>query len=204
MTSPLPRSVGYTYDHHMNLTSLRDLNGQITTITYNNDALRTGERLPSGMASGHQYSSVHRTIERSYTVGQVQERLGTLYSHDDRGFVGSQRRAARDSVRSFTYGKNGRLSRYRDEYHEPTRYQECGPEIINADGEVCEPTSGGGVHVISSTQHSYDAVGNPTEGNAVVKTGNRLMSASGTAYAYDADGNMLLRHLPNVLHQEFT
>lgn len=53
-------------------------------------------------------------------------------------------------------------------------------------------------------QYSWDAVGNPTYGSAVVTAGNRLESFDGWTLQYDADGNVVRRTKAGVADQTLT
>jgi RHS repeat-associated protein len=57
--------------------------------------------------------------------------------------------------------------------------------------------------VLSSEAFSYDAVGNRTDKNAVVITGNRYQQFNGLSYAYDNDGNVIQKYDPSRFNRQY-
>lgn len=186
------RSLGYRYNQHMQLDSLIDFTGQVTTIGYDARGLRTGVTLPQGMATAYTYSSVHRASRIQLTSDLALDRaMGTAYSHDFRSFVGKRYIAQFDTMRVFTYDAAGRLTQFTDQVAIPGTPGNCESHIIDPDtGEVCDPSRPGSYQTFRSVNYSYDAAGNRTDGNAVVGSGNRTQSFEGYALTYDFDGNL--------------
>ncbi len=182
--------VRYFWGADAQLDSLSDLRGAVTRIRYNRDRQPTGVTLPTGLAITKDYSSAHRQTFTQYggALSSLDQALGVRYSVTPTGQIGTRVNAAGTLERTFSYDAAGQLRSYG--YNEVIAAEPCGPAVIDPDtGEVCNPNATR--NSLGGASYSYDAVGNRTNGGAVLQAGsNRYGSLGGFALTYDADGNV--------------
>jgi RHS repeat-associated protein len=188
-------SVDYGYktsDESYRLTSIGNLAGGRTTLTYDDAQWLT----KVGLANGDTLFSDSRAIRYKRFV--LDQALGTSVERDVTHRVVKRHNFSGELSRSFSLNAMGRLTAQADSASETeTR---CDEDPYNGQ-EYCWQNSW--MVPVSAQAYAYDAVGNRTDRGAAVLTGNRLDRFDGFALTYDDDGNLLSK-TGNGLVQTFT
>jgi RHS repeat-associated protein len=191
------RSTSYGYD---TFQQLHTANGD--SISYNDDRLTTGLRLPDNRQLRLRYTDTHNLGDTNFhdDTGVFDSLttalLGRRYHIDSVGRV-DQRFFERDSTArgsAFEYDAAGRLVTDRD--------VECRGRNVwswnDASAFTCSNLA-----VLRTRTLSWDSVGNPRHGGAVVGPGNRLLVMEEDTFTYDADGNVIRRRGMRGDHRYF-
>ncbi|MDX1746070.1 MAG: RHS repeat-associated core domain-containing protein, partial [Halobacteriales archaeon] len=171
----------FGYNGDGQLDSLTDVNGDVSAMGYNADLQAEEFGYPGGVNRRRffKYPTTHRTAEVRWSMTPVDDAFGHLLTQDamkrytERAWVGV------DTTRLYQYDAAGRLHSYQD---------------WELDSSSCtwDPDKGnlcpGGNALADSVNYSYDNVGNRTDHNATVETGNRLTSYDGYTLTWDDAG----------------
>ncbi len=139
----------------------------------------------SGARTYPRYGSTHQPSNLVFRDTGLDQAFGRGYRHDALGRTTLSRRVYTevDTTRSYTYDAGGRLTGYQD-------VQETGV-TCTGDPDAGEKCSLTGEKRLGSAAHSYDALGNRTDGGATYRAGtNQLVAVEGYPLEYDADGNL--------------
>jgi RHS repeat-associated protein len=171
LTYPDGKVVTYAYDDASRLTTVTDWTARVTGYTYDNAARLTGTDLPNGVHAARSYNNADQLLAIAHSKGGS-NLVTASYALDA---VGNRQ------ARIETVGAGAPLT---DNYGYDNLYQ-----LTSANyGEPAYPDQ----------TYSYDPAGNRTqivEGltptNYTYDAADRLLTAGGTAYAFDANGNQV-------------
>ena len=193
MASPWADTIAYHYNASLALDTLRDLAGGRMALGYDKHLLNATRTLPNGLSDTLVYPSTHTTAQVTYSNGSVTSAIGAKYDYDTLGLVSDRHNlASNDTIintgRDYTNDPLGRLTRYGD--YSVTTWSKC----IYEPGYGWDCSSNSIKNYSAQEFYSYDKVGNRTDSNAVVTSGNRLVRGfNGDSLVYDEDGNLIIR-----------
>ena len=198
---PVGITVKYGYDAVGNRTQVTDGNGNITRLTYDGLNRNTSVTDPAGHSVQFKYNGLNKT-QRIDSLGQV-----TSYFYDVRNRLSSvyyySADTATNSQRNYVYDKVGNLLNVYEPGKSGVADVTYSYDLLN---RVTKETSG------YENDYTYDLAGNRTQvvyggtGRTLVNTYdnlNRLYQLSDgsgarvTTYAYDLNGNITGKTLPN-------
>ena len=198
------RSVSYTNYTTGQLYQLTDVAGGKTTVGYDDRRLATSYTLPTGNTIKLRYPSTSQPAHVSHSNFSLDNAFGVRYHQDKVVQTVSRSNSTGDSIRQLSYDAIGQLQGLTDS-RVTTSTPSCQWRWDPDTGEHCETETLR--TVLGQAVFSYDAVGNRTDRNAAVSTGNRLSSFDGYTLTYDLDGNLTRRYWtanPAVFDQHFT
>jgi RHS repeat-associated protein len=199
INQPWTATIGYHYNSKLQLDSLTDVVGRVTSLSYDSDFLLTAVGLPTsaGLTVSADHPATHTPSAISYSASAINSVLGADYAYNTSAQL--ERRISwitetEEMGRQFSYDLRSRLTGYADyQSTGDTRDPSCEPTwIINPNtGQGC--TIAGFRSTSDSSAYDYDKVGNRKDSSATLTPGNRLTRFRGDTMAYDADGNLVKR-----------
>lgn len=159
------------------------VNGQTTRFTRNREILPVQTTWPS-LSRTHQWTSIHRPGEESFSDAGVNTALFRRYGYDSRSNLRDRIRWDGANFRTQQAGYDGlrRLGNQGNNLYPPSQ---CLWDVAN--GYLCPLTFQQTV--------TYDAGGNRTDvANAAYATGNRVLSFGVYTYLHDLDGNVIEKY----------
>ncbi len=191
-TNEWSRYISFGYDARYWNNLVQNVSGAGTSIA------RNAEHLPSiitasGIQQTFNYKPTHQVADIGYSSTAVGDAFARSYSYGARGVVDTVRwgyvaPAEGMDRRALKYDDLDRLTSYRD-YHDWAETQEICPDPF--DPSSCYTEYTWHTDLVRQDSITYDAVGNRTDRNASILTGNRLATFDGYALTYDDDGNLL-------------
>jgi len=171
----------FVYDQHGQLDALTDVSGGKTAVGYNADREATEyELLRPGKTRSLRFPSTHRPGEVTWNTGVLNDTFGVLLTQDNMERIGQRYFVGSDTSRVFSYDQAGRLIRFEDWLSDPDT---CGWDEDR--GTLCVDST---LVFVDSMHYSYDKVGNRTDTNATVQTGNRLAGFGAWTMTWDEAG----------------
>lgn len=167
LTYPGGRQVTYGYDAANRLTSVTDWAGRVTAYEYDTNGRLTKTTRPNGTMQTRTYDAAGQLLQQKDidTAGNVTSQFDFIY--DAAGNVKVEQSSSEEATftasnTTMTYGSDNRLLTYNEE---PVMYDEDGNMVF---GPLAD-----------------------TMANYTFDSRNRLTSAGGTTYLYDAENNRI-------------
>jgi len=123
----------------------------------------------------------------SFSTAAVNAALGHKYAFDTLGLVSDRVKGLGDSGRDFQYDQLDRLVQAADDV---MASGQCWQTWEEPNGWLCDPAY---KRLYATATYTYDTVGNRTDLQAKLASGNRLVKFNGDSLVYDADGNLTTR-----------
>jgi len=184
------RSTAYELGYNGVVNAITDFGGAVTTIARNADGGVEAIRYPPNVSALSETTSHHADSEINYynMNGPLSPDLGAGFTLDVIGRIRAKWNPARTMAFTYNYDPSDRLAEVWRETR-PAPSNDC----VDQEVGVCLFTGPGAFSHDRIGAFAYDAVGNRTDRNATIDTGNRLASFDGVTMTYDDDGNLLAR-----------
>ena len=193
MHKPWSRSIGYTIDGWGQLSTLNDLNGDNTSMTFNSDRQATQVSFPAGTRQ-LEFPSTHKTGGVTWAQTLLDDAFGFELHQDAMKRIDERHWVGVDTTRFYYYDGNSRLTRYED-----WEFDSSGCTDDDDRGHACVDLN----MVFSDSAHySFDKVGNRTDHGSSVSSGNRISGINGYTLTWD-DGGFLTQKSKTGFTQNF-
>lgn len=203
-------SVTIAYDNRSRVSSVTDVFGQVVGYTYDANSNRTQLTLNAATNATYQYDVINRLTQLTDNAS-----LNTTFAYDStdkltsrtlpNGVVSTHQYDGLDRLTRLTHAKAGNTLA-------DLQYQ------FNTVNNITQMTDGAGAHNYSydpldrltaathpnqpNESYTYDDVGNRTASHLgssyTYQPFNRLVSANGTSFAYDTNGNQISKTDPGA------
>ena len=194
MVAPWSRKIEYNLDATFNqLSSIEDLNGDVTTFTYNSDRQATRITFPTGTRE-HEYPSTHKTAGVTWLQTALNDAFGFELHQDAMKRIDERHWVGVDTTRFYYYDNASRLQRYEDWVFDSS---ECDDDEDR--GHDCVD---GNMAFADSAHYSWDKVGNRTDHGSSPSAGNRITGLHGYTLTWN-DAGFLTQKSKTGFTQDF-